>query len=758
MKKNKNRGEKVIPECSSKRKVCGRSRVVLVAAIAAAVGASLSFTIGTLSSFEQDTSEAVIYQSSLVWRQDALGDDILPAISSGKAYELPEAIQTTGKIQSITASWEFTGEATLEVSADNGQNYTAVVCGVPLTEGFVSGNKLKWRAAAGEDSQLSEVRINYTDTSGVIGDFGQPELSGFKYRKPILITNSSASELFNYQLKIEVGEENTEADFQDIRFTCTDGQSLLPYYLEGIRGISPNRIAVFWVKILQLPQGDLPIYVYYGNTQAEDLSRPEAVFDFFDDFDGVQLDLSKWQAATYLEGAYQLNDSLLKLDAAKVISRVFQLQDGIIEYRAKAKGTSGEIRAVIREDKDNSDLTQLAYSSICAGAEHALAIGNIVQENTANAILADVFYDYRVVVEGANLTFERYAQGYGQIQTSVTVQDAVGLKQGYLGLETAGAGNQDRVADYDWIRVRALAVPEPLVKEIGEQEETNLPEFLATEISDNGNLLLSGQYTTETIPAGCQISAVTPVIKVRSSEGQRVKEKDVALEVSADGGETWRSDCLNGQTYNAPKDFARGKELKLRAAGKKEITRVAELEQIGLEYIVGPVVSSKHVRCLGASGRAGDYIKGDSIIIKWDNTPSGDNNPDILAVNCNLLGVGGPNKLVMLDKNKDGVYQVEYKLPQNIEKTGNIFVSATNVCGVTTRDGHILSVDTTTKEPEARLRLLEQVKEGLTLSEEEPLEEAEQEEAAEEEEQEEEPEPETTATQPHLMKRYKIKF
>lgn len=58
----------------------------------------------------------------------------------------------------------------------------------------------------GPDSELMEVRISYTDSSGVAGIFGESALSGFKFRKPIYVTNASGEELFNYQMRVKVAE------------------------------------------------------------------------------------------------------------------------------------------------------------------------------------------------------------------------------------------------------------------------------------------------------------------------------------------------------------------------------------------------------------------------------------------------------------------------------------------------------------------------------------------------------------------------
>lgn len=121
-----------------KKRVLGKGRIALMAAVTLAAGFFFSFTMGNLGSYtlagsgEERRSEVIIRKSALVWRTDGNGDYSLPSIAAGENYEIPEAVKTEGEIKTITASWEFTGEVRLEVSANNGVDYTAVVNGVSL--------------------------------------------------------------------------------------------------------------------------------------------------------------------------------------------------------------------------------------------------------------------------------------------------------------------------------------------------------------------------------------------------------------------------------------------------------------------------------------------------------------------------------------------------------------------------------------------------------------------------------------------------
>ena len=185
--------------------------------------------------------DKAVFTSALVWRGDTSGDysfkdagvlDMASAAKDGSietssssgTYAVTSSITTAGNITSINASWSFTGKVTLEVSATgNLEDYVGIVNGVPLTaSGFKTGRALIWRATLGPDSSLREVRISYADDAGTKGDFGNPELTGFEKRIPIVIARSEATKqsqnepqtsLFNYQVAVNMKLNNPALNF-----------------------------------------------------------------------------------------------------------------------------------------------------------------------------------------------------------------------------------------------------------------------------------------------------------------------------------------------------------------------------------------------------------------------------------------------------------------------------------------------------------------------------------------------------------------
>ncbi len=119
---------------------------------------------------------------------------------------------------------------------------------------------------------------------------------GWDYRKSHTINGSPVGLLSDYAVRIVVhygsgtdsGEDvyldnNCRVDFEDIRFTGSDGSSPLDYWIE--KKTNGDR-AIFWLEVDSIPAspGSNTIYIYYGNSAATTTSNGKNTFDWFDDF------------------------------------------------------------------------------------------------------------------------------------------------------------------------------------------------------------------------------------------------------------------------------------------------------------------------------------------------------------------------------------------------------------------------------------------------------------------------------------------
>lgn len=561
------------------------------------------FCVGSSWAATDAPEDVKAYHSPYVWRTDGTGDFVLPVIAEKMEY-VSQPVSVQGTITSVTATWQASGPVAVWVSADAGLHYTAVVNGVPLTTGFTKGETLKWKAVLGDETALSEVTLAFTSASGVSGTFGTPELSGFLYRKPFKIAGSSAGTLYNYQVLVRVGESSQSssadiscggrilADFNDVRFTLADGETLAPYALIGLTGKKPARTATYFVRIPQVPKDGVVVFIYYGNPVAQSLSSPKDTFDFYEDFTALNgsLDPAKWSVTLGTGGSAQVTSEGLLLDAAALTSKTFEFKQGMIEYVADAV-TGYETRLIARDPDPAgaTDATLVAYASGLDGAQHCLVVDNIVKANDPKPAAAGTYYGFRLIADkDNNLTFERYDENFSEKQATVSYKDTEGPAKGFLALKTTGLGLGRSLTKFRWIRCRKYASPEPVVDASSltvAEESAVLPIFTNTTLDGKKDIVLSGsaktgQYTTAETKADFDIRIITPVW-----EG-----KGVTVDVSADAGKTYKKNCVDSSYYYASQgDFTLGKALRARLTLKKESDSMPSVEYLSVSYKPGTI-------------------------------------------------------------------------------------------------------------------------------------------------------------------------
>jgi hypothetical protein len=105
-------------------------------------------------------------------------------------------------------------------------------------------------------------------------------------------------------------------------------------------------------------------------------------------------------------------------------------------------------------------------------------------------------------------------------------------------------------------------------------------------------------------------------------------------------------------------------------------------------------VTDANISITGGTGNNGDYIIGDTVIVTWNNSASGDNNNNIYDITADLSGWGGGASVTMTDTSACGgtpgndIYEACYTLVSgNIDSNGiNTSVTVTNFAGARTTD------------------------------------------------------------------------
>jgi len=290
------------------------------------------------------------------------------------------------------------------------------------------------------------------------------DVEGWPYRQEITITNNTASDLTNYQVKLELDASKVGPNFNwanqgnDLRFYDENG-SKLSYYIESWDSV--NKTATVWVRVGLIPaNGQAIIKMYYGNPSAVSESDPEAVFEFFDDFEDD--DYSGWQefggviiGVETVDGRKVLHVHTGGSPQAVLYTAKSFARDVIIEAYLKTTvcfvglgflAQDGE-NFYLSRGKDSSRLVLIESGSFSWGVS-----GDGKTENN--------WYLYKVWFDGATI--------YADIDGSTVSKEDMTFSEGYVGLASwYGYG-----ADYylDWIRIRKYAEQEPAI-EFGSEEE-----------------------------------------------------------------------------------------------------------------------------------------------------------------------------------------------------------------------------------------------------------------------------------------------
>ena len=110
--------------------------------------------------------------------------------------------------------------------------------------------------------------------------------ASWQYRRLINISNPGGSSLTDYQVKVALDGtfdfNKAKSDGSDIRFTSSDGITLVPYWIETWDNVEAQ--AAIWVKVPSIPASGTTILMYYGNSQASSVANGTSTFKFFDDF------------------------------------------------------------------------------------------------------------------------------------------------------------------------------------------------------------------------------------------------------------------------------------------------------------------------------------------------------------------------------------------------------------------------------------------------------------------------------------------
>jgi len=306
------------------------------------------------------------------------------------------------------------------------------------------------------------------------------------YRRSIAITGSSGAGS-GYQVRILMSyEAHMDTDFDDIRFTDNDGDTLLDHWRESYVA---SAYALFWVKVADNLDSDRSIFLYYGNSTVSSASNGTATFpNLYDDWTVESMQASIWDQVDAL-GAVSWNA------AGATHGTILKLEGGAANGRQTYDSDYTSAASFALMFRANIELTtNLGANTLRAGSSPTVdAWAYVTSNNGAQTFqvrdsdanddiqaMTDGYFDsfivYQITRDGTNAKL--YADTV-LIETASCDPDVDDGAAAYL---------QCRDEEYDlyvdWVAVRNYIADEPASGSFG--EEISFLEFVPDQWNEAG--------------------------------------------------------------------------------------------------------------------------------------------------------------------------------------------------------------------------------------------------------------------------------
>lgn len=150
-------------------------------------------------------------------------------------------------------------------------------------DGATACGSLRWSDSTCQ--LVSQTHFRWRNDDGGEGAYsGEWFDTDWTARKRVRIENEDATTYATTAVKVQVTyDSDMQSDFEDLRFTETDGVTEVPYWIERY---TDSTSADVWVQVLDLPSdGQSNLFMYYGNVVATTTSSSTLVFNASDDFE-----------------------------------------------------------------------------------------------------------------------------------------------------------------------------------------------------------------------------------------------------------------------------------------------------------------------------------------------------------------------------------------------------------------------------------------------------------------------------------------
>ncbi|MDD4531087.1 MAG: DUF2341 domain-containing protein [Candidatus Pacebacteria bacterium] len=301
--------------------------------------------------------------------------------------------------------------------------------------------------------------------------------------------------LTDYQVKLTVPyDSDMQADFDDLRFTSSDGTTLLNYWLESK---TDSSTATIWVKVPTLSSGSNTIYMYYGNASATSGGDGTGVFIFFDDFDDGSIDSSKWTASgTWTESGGTITSPLGTLKYLRSSAEILSgLSSFVVEGRTRALHSYGYGMRMGLKTGATPASNGTQYEPIVAYTYGAYSPMMVINGSNAcsggTQASSGTWYRGKIVINPGASSIYEYNDS-GTLVGSCTTSSVSAGSGNYLAIF-----NADGQTEQDWIFVRKYASADP-TSSFGSEEVNGGDSSCVSSASVNCSQNIVGSYAVNT--------------------------------------------------------------------------------------------------------------------------------------------------------------------------------------------------------------------------------------------------------------------
>jgi hypothetical protein len=319
---------------------------------------------------------------------------------------------------------------------------------------------------------------------------GENWLSGWTYRQKLTIQSATGAGT-NYQIPITVLKTGTNShcrdDFGDLRFTASDGSTLLDYWMQSV---SLGSQALFCVNDTDnLSSSNSTIYMYYGNSGATTTSNGKATFQFFDNFSAdSSIDWTNtWQSSA---------QSLYSLSGGNLVCGTTSGGSQLIQTKTSFSGGFCASALVRETDSGGQAYLDMESSSLTyTGKDNEILAYNIPAYLVYLAGTSNSATSPRDTTNFFTMVHKCPSSGnaIGEIWLGSTLKVTYSHAPSYT---TAHVGFLDYIAGTElvqWVCVRKYVNPEPYVALAGNEESQ--PSLTVSVVgSGSVNLNNSGPY------------------------------------------------------------------------------------------------------------------------------------------------------------------------------------------------------------------------------------------------------------------------